>query len=66
MTSEYGTERQQNWPFLDPPLLLLKEYIYGVSHFVTEATQYCVHGGLQQIKGSLAKYLVSQWSGYIL
>ena len=26
------------------------------SNFVTEATQYCVHGGLQQIKGSLAKF----------
>jgi hypothetical protein len=25
--------------------------------FVTEATQYCVHGGLQQIKGSLANPL---------
>ena len=25
--------------------------------FVTEATQYCVHGGLQHIKGSLANPL---------
>ena len=25
--------------------------------FVTEATQYCVHGGLQQIKGSYANPL---------
>jgi hypothetical protein len=25
--------------------------------FVTEATQFCVHGGLQQIKGSLANPL---------
>ena len=24
---------------------------------VTEATQYCVHGGLQQLKGSLANPL---------
>ena len=31
--------------------MLLNETI----KFVTEATQYCVHGGLQQITGSLAK-----------
>ena len=29
------------------------------SLFVTEATQFCVHSGLQQIKGSLAKWYKS-------
>ena len=28
---------------------------YENGQSVTEATQYCVHGGLKQIKGSLAK-----------
>ena len=30
--------------------------------FVTEVTQYCVHGGLQQIKGSLTKNLIYKGS----
>ena len=30
------------------------------SLFVTEATKYCVHGGLQQIKGSLAEKIFAR------
>ena len=30
-------------------------FLYPEVLFVTEATQFCVHGGLQQIEGSLAK-----------
>ena len=37
--------------------------------FVTEATQYCVHGGLQQLKGSLANFqtlYTTQLSQYLV
>ena len=37
--------------------------VLSVCLFVTEATQYCVHGGLQQIKGSYANPLYKNyWS----
>ena len=40
-------------------------FLYPEVLFVTEATQFCVHGGLQQIEGSLAKRcLVKRWSQY--